>query len=68
MLTLFFDLKGIVYKEFVPESETVNIKYYLEVLNWLRARIRNVQPEYREQGSLFLLHNNELSHKPLIIG
>lgn len=33
MLTLFFDLKGIVYKEFVPESETVNIKYYLEVLN-----------------------------------
>ena len=32
MLTMFFDNRGIVHKEFVPPGQTVNGKFYCEVL------------------------------------
>jgi hypothetical protein len=35
MLTAFFDAKGIIHHEFVPEEQTVNGKYYKEVIKRL---------------------------------
>jgi hypothetical protein len=32
ILIIFFDNKGIVHKEFVPASQTVNSPYYSDVL------------------------------------
>jgi hypothetical protein len=32
MLIIFFDIQGIVHKEFVPPGQTVNGKFYCEVL------------------------------------
>jgi hypothetical protein len=40
MLTVFFDHKGIVHYEYAPEGHTVNKKYYVEVLHWLRDAVR----------------------------
>jgi len=32
MLIVFFDVRGIVHREFVPPGQTVNQEFYLEVL------------------------------------
>ena len=32
MLIAFFDLRGLIYHEFVPQEQTVNQHYYCEVL------------------------------------
>ena len=36
MLIVFFDVRGIVHREFVPPGQTVNQQFYLEVLRGLR--------------------------------
>ncbi|GFX37903.1 protein GVQW3 [Trichonephila clavipes] len=40
MMIVFFDIHGIVYLHWVPEGQTINQHYYLEVLGNLRERIR----------------------------
>jgi len=39
MLITFFDIKGIIHFEFVPQSETVNQAYYVEILKKLRGTV-----------------------------
>ena len=63
MLITFYDSKGIVPKEFVPEGRTVNGEYYLGVLDRLWKRIGRVRPEYPAGKQLFLLHDNAPPHK-----
>jgi hypothetical protein len=40
MVIIFFNSRGVVYKEFVPPGVTVNQKYFLEVQDRLRKRVR----------------------------
>jgi len=40
MLIVFFDIRGIVLHEFVPEGQTVNAEFYCKVLCCLREDIR----------------------------
>ena len=40
----FFDVHGIVHLNWVPEGQTVNQYYYLEVLAQLREKIRKKDP------------------------
>jgi hypothetical protein len=35
MKIIFFDIRGVIMIEWVPEGQTVNQKYYLEVLTKL---------------------------------
>jgi hypothetical protein len=35
MFTAFFDAKGIIYHEFVPEKQTVNGEFYKDVIRSL---------------------------------
>jgi hypothetical protein len=57
-LVTFIDSQGIVQKELVPPSKTVNKEYYVEVLSHLVQRIRRARPQFQERESLFLLHEN----------
>ena len=41
----FIDTQGIVHKEFVPPGQTVNGKFYCEVLKGLRESIRFKRPD-----------------------
>jgi len=45
MLIIFFDIQGIFQKEFVLPSQTVNGKFYCEVLKQLREGIRRKRPD-----------------------
>jgi len=64
---LFYGSKGIVHKEFVPPGQNVNAVFYLGVLKRLVRRIRRVRPEYREDGSWRLLHDNAPSHRSTLL-
>ncbi|XP_011699262.1 PREDICTED: putative uncharacterized protein FLJ37770, partial [Wasmannia auropunctata] len=39
MLIVFFDVRGIVHYEFVPQGQTVNSAFYLNVLKRLKRRV-----------------------------
>ena len=45
MLIVFFDIRGMVHHEFVPEGQTVNKEYYLAVLKCLREKICQKRPD-----------------------
>jgi hypothetical protein len=62
MLTAFFDAKGILHHEFVPEKQTVNSKFYEEVIKKLIALVHRVRAEFHETGSWYLLHDNAPAH------
>jgi hypothetical protein len=62
MLTDFLYAKDIIDHEFVPEKQTVNGKFYKEVIKRLVTRVHHVRPEFQEIESGFLLHNNTLAH------
>jgi hypothetical protein len=42
MLTIVFDSRGVVRKEFTPEGKTVNAEFYKEVVYRLLNRIQRV--------------------------
>jgi len=58
MLVCFYDSKGIIHHEFVPEGQTVTGSFYLSVLERQWKRIRLVRPECSAPGSWSLLHDN----------
>jgi hypothetical protein len=49
----FFYAKGIVQYEFVPEKQSVNSKFYKEVIKRLFARVHHIRPEFQEAGSWY---------------
>ena len=60
MLIVFFDVRGIVHFEFVPQGQTVNAACYLEVLRRLKRRVARVRPDIKDIFKLH--HDNALSH------
>jgi len=40
---VFFDIRGVIYIDWVPEGQTVNQVYYKNVLTTLRERVRHVE-------------------------
>jgi hypothetical protein len=39
-LIVFFDIRGIVHREFVPEGQNVNAEFYCNVLRRLKEDMR----------------------------
>ena len=66
MLIVFFNIQGIVHKEFIPPSQTVNDKFYCEVLKRLREGIRRKRPEKWKKNNWFLHHDNAPAHTSLV--
>ena len=60
--SFFLDI-GIVHKEFVPPGQTVNGKFYCEVLRQLRENVRRKRPEMWKNRNWLLHHDNAL-HTP----
>jgi hypothetical protein len=62
MLNAFFDAKGIIHDEFVPEKQIVNGKFYKQTIKRLIARVHRVRPEFQESRFSYLLQNNAPAH------
>ncbi|CAD6999358.1 unnamed protein product [Ceratitis capitata] len=57
LLTVFFDCRGVVHHEFLPQGTgTVNKEYYLQVMRNLREAIRRL-----------LHHDNAPAHTSLLV-
>lgn len=67
MLTVFFDAKGVVHKEFVPEGQTVNATYYVKVLDRLRKRVLLLRCRKEIAATWQLHHDNAPSHTALYV-
>ena len=62
----FFDIQCIVHKEFVPPGQTVNGKFYCEILKLLREGIRRKRPDMWKKNNWFLHHDNAPAHTSLV--
>jgi hypothetical protein len=51
ILITFFDKEVASHKEFVPEGQTVNSAFYVEVIGRLSKRISRVRSQFRAQDS-----------------
>ena len=67
MLTIFFDHEGIVHQQYVPNGQTVNKEYYVEVLHQLRDVLRCRRPALWKQGDWQLHHNNAPTHSSHLV-
>ena len=67
MLIIFFDIRGIVHKEFIPPGQTVNGNFYCKVLRQLRGNVRRKQPEMWENRDWLLHHDNAPAHTSLVV-
>ena len=56
--SFFFYIQSIVHKEFTPRGQTVNGKFYCEVLKRLREGIRRKRPDKWKKNNWFLHHDN----------
>jgi transposase len=65
--SFFFTSKAlIVHKEFLPPGQTVNGKFYCEVLKRLRESIRRKRPDKWKNNNWFLHHDNAPAHTSLV--
>jgi hypothetical protein len=62
MLIIFFDIKGIVHKEFVLAGQIVNSSYYRDVLQRLCENVLRLCPELWRQKNWLLHHDNTPFH------
>jgi hypothetical protein len=67
MLIVFFDIQGIVHKEFVPPGQTINGKFYCEVLKQLREGVRRKHPDKWKNDNWFHHHDYAPAHTSLIV-
>ncbi|KAJ4445144.1 hypothetical protein ANN_06945 [Periplaneta americana] len=67
MLTVFFDVRGIVHHEYAPEGQTVTKEYYHDVLWRLRDAVRRKRPDMWTANNWHLHHDNAPAHSSQLI-
>ncbi|UYV66514.1 hypothetical protein LAZ67_4001938 [Cordylochernes scorpioides] len=67
LLTVFFDCRGVVHHEFLPQGRTVNKEYYLQVMRNLREAIRQKRPNLRKNKNWLLHHDNAPAPTSLLV-
>lgn len=65
MIIVFFDIRGIVHREFVPVGQTVNASFYCDVLRRLREDIRRKRPNLWAEKTWMLHDDNAPAHRAL---
>ncbi|UYV82243.1 PlexA [Cordylochernes scorpioides] len=67
LLTVFFDCRGVVHHEFLPQGRTVNKEYYLQVMRNLREVICQKRPDLWKNKNWLLHHDNAPAHTSLLV-
>jgi hypothetical protein len=66
VLITFFRIKDIVHFEFIPQGQTVNQAYYVEILKQLHEAVCRKRPEVRPNNWIFH-HDHAAAHKVLSV-
>ncbi|UYV64317.1 hypothetical protein LAZ67_3000269 [Cordylochernes scorpioides] len=64
---VFFDCRGVVHHEFLPQGRTVNKEYYLQVMRNLHEAIRQKRPDLWKNKNWLLDHDNTPAHTSLLV-
>lgn len=64
MLIVFFDVRGIVHFEFIPQEKTVNSAFNLQAFKRLKRRVARLRADIKD--TVRVHHNNALSHTVFI--
>ena len=67
MLIAFFDQKGLVHHEFMPDGQTVNQTFYKQVLDRLHRRVRRCRRARLAERTWLLHHDNAPAHTALSV-
>jgi histone-lysine N-methyltransferase SETMAR len=67
VMIIFFDIRSVIMIEWVPEGQTFNPKYYLEVLTKLQERVRKKRLELWKKKSWILHQDNAPAHNTLAV-
>ncbi|UYV61764.1 EPHX1 [Cordylochernes scorpioides] len=67
LLTVFFDCRGVVHHEFLPQGRTVNKEYHLQVMRNLREAIRQKRLDLWKNKNWLLHHDNAPAHTSLLV-
>jgi histone-lysine N-methyltransferase SETMAR len=67
LLIVFSDIRGILHREFVSQCQTVNTKFYCEVLQCLREKIRRKRLDLWCTKNWILHDDNAPCHGALLI-
>ncbi|UYV68052.1 hypothetical protein LAZ67_5002912 [Cordylochernes scorpioides] len=67
LLTVFFDCRGVVHHEFLPQGRTVNKEYYLQVMRNFREAIRQKRPDLWKNKNWLLHHDNAPAYTSLLV-
>ncbi|UYV72614.1 hypothetical protein LAZ67_10000060 [Cordylochernes scorpioides] len=67
LLTVFFDCRGVVHHEFLPQGRMVNKEYYLQVMRNLREATRQKRPDLWKNKNWLLHHDNAPAHTSLLV-
>jgi len=49
MLIVFFDKRGLIHKEFLPQGKTVNAVFYKEDIQRLHKAVKRKRPDFAER-------------------
>ena len=67
MFITFFDVRGIVHGEFLPQGQTINQQVYKEILRLLLRSVREKRRELWQDKSWLLHHDSAPAHNALNI-
>ncbi|UYV74413.1 hypothetical protein LAZ67_11003474 [Cordylochernes scorpioides] len=67
LLTVFFDCRGVVHHEFLPQGRTINKEYYLQVMRNMREAIRQKRLDLWKNKNWLLHHDNAPAHTSLLV-
>ena len=67
MLIMFFDVRGIVHSEFLPQGHTISQQVCKEILRLLLRSVREKRGELWLDKSWLLHHDNAPAHNALSI-
>ena len=63
----FFYSTGMIYMHWIPTGQTVNKKYYVEVLREFRKRFRRKRPALFKSGQLHFHQDNARVHYSILV-
>lgn len=66
LLCIWWDWKGVVYYELLPQGETINSKKYCSQLNKLKRAIKDKRPELENRKGVIFHHDNARPHTSLV--
>jgi hypothetical protein len=66
-MMVFFNIRGVIMIEWVPEGQMVNQKYYLKVLTKLREQVRKKRKDLWKKKLWILHQENAPAHNALAV-